>query len=306
MSVTMERETSGPLIDPPVQSLTLADKRTLTWQEFGDPAGRPALYCHGGGSASFEAGIFHREAVVSQIRLISTNRPGAGGTSLCDGRPVAAYSDDITQLLDHLRVDRCACFGESNGGMVTMAIASRLSSRIIGAVPINPTLPWFDPLARLVSPRTAALAYWMLKHAPWVFGFGAKKTLARIRRIKSQPYQMTPTVTSPELAGPPPGTEEDVGEILWRLLAEAGPARLKPELKWATTDWGFDYYNIPVPLDFFCGVRDVQAPFALVLADRNPNARFHYAPYGHHGFALPATRRRIVDLVAGYYQPHNT
>src|SRR5579872_7077710 len=127
-----------PLIDSPVLSLQLADHRTLTWQEFGLPSGRPALYFHGGGSISFEAGIFHREAVTRGIRLISTSRPGAGGTSLCDGRPVAAYSDDITQLLDHLRIERCACFGESNGGMVTLAIASRLSDRIIGAAPINP------------------------------------------------------------------------------------------------------------------------------------------------------------------------
>jgi hypothetical protein len=32
-----------PLIDPPVLSLQLADRRTLTWQEFGHPGGWPAL-----------------------------------------------------------------------------------------------------------------------------------------------------------------------------------------------------------------------------------------------------------------------
>lgn len=290
-----------PLIDPPVRSLQLADQRTLTWQEFGDPAGRPALYCHGGGSCSLEAGIFHREAVASGIRLISASRPGAGGTSLCDGRPVAAYADDVTELLDHLRIDRCACFGESNGGMVTMAIASRLPGRILGAVPINPTLPWFDPLARLVSSRAIGYGYWMLKYAPWAFGLGLDRMIAKYRRIKSGPYQVTPTLMSPEQFGPPPGTEDDVGEILWKVLSQVNPRSKRPELKWAASDWGFDYYNIPVPLDFFCGVRDAQAPFALVLADRNPNARFHYFSYGHHGFAHPAARRRIVDMVASHW-----
>jgi pimeloyl-ACP methyl ester carboxylesterase len=297
----METSMSVPMVDPPVLSMQLADKRTLTWQEFGDPVGRPALYFHGGGSASFEAGIFHREALASGLRLISTNRPGAGGTSLCDGRPVAAYSDDVAELLDHLRIDRCACFGESNGGMVTLAIASRLSARILGAVPINPTLPWFDPLARLVSSRAVGFAYWTLKHAPWAFGLGLQKTVAKYRRIKSAPYTMTPTLNSPELFGPPPGTEEDVGEILWKVLMQVNSRSKRPELRWATHDWGFDYYNIPVELDFFCGVRDAQAPFALVLADRNPRGRFHYFSYGHHGFAHPAARRRIVESISRYY-----
>src|SRR3546814_9575779 len=72
-----------PLIDPPLQSMTLADGRQLTWQEFGLPDGRPVLYFHGGGSFSLEAGIFHREAVQRNIHLIATNRPGAGGSSLC-------------------------------------------------------------------------------------------------------------------------------------------------------------------------------------------------------------------------------
>lgn len=290
-----------PLIDPPVLSLQLADRRTLTWQEFGHPGGRPALYFHGGGSVSFEAGIFHREAVARGIRLIATSRPGAGGTSLCSGRPVARYSDDVKELLDHLGIGTCVCFGESNGGMVTLAIAATLPDRIIGAAPINPTLPWFDPLARAVSSRAVATGYTMLKYAPWAFGLGMKTMVAKYRRIKSQEFERKPALNSPELFGPPPGTEADVGEILWKVLLQVNSRSKLPELKWATSNWGFDYYNIRVPLDFYCGVRDAQAPFALVLADRNPNARFHYFSYGHHGFAHPDARRRIVDSIAGYF-----
>src|SRR3546814_11895962 len=70
---------------------------------------------------------------------------------------------------------------------------------------------------------------------------------------------------------------------------------LMPELAWASSDWGFDYYSMPVPLDFFCGVHDAQAPFALVLADRNPDARFHSFSFGHYGFSHPdrSEERRV-------------
>src|SRR3546814_6614122 len=111
--------------DLPLQSMTLADGRQLTWQEFGLPDGRPVLYFHGGGSFSLEAGIFHREAVQRNIHLIATNRPGAGGSSLCPGRPVAAYSNDLRELFDHLKIEKFACLGESTGGPVPMVEIGR-------------------------------------------------------------------------------------------------------------------------------------------------------------------------------------
>ena len=286
-----------PLIDPPLRSMTLADGRLLTWQEFGAAEGRPALYFHGGGSTSPEAGIFHREAVRNNIRLIATNRPGARGSALRPDRPVAAYSDDLRELLDFLDVDTFACFGESNGGMVTMAVAATMPARVRGAVPINPTVPWFDPLARSVSSSGAAVGYRLLKYAPALVAVIDEKVAARRLRDRSEGKSRDTS----ELLGPPPGTESDVADLHHRIISErAGRQGLRAELAWATSGWGFDHYAIPVPLDFFCGVQDAQAPFALVLADRNPDARFHHFSYGHNGFSHPDARRRILDVVSGY------
>jgi len=274
------------LIEPRLQTFTLADSRRLTWQEFGVPEGRPVFYFHGGGSFSLEAGIFHREAVRENVRLIATNRPGAAGSSVCPGRSVAAYSDDVVELLDHLRIDRFGCVGESNGGLVAMAVACKLAARVVGAVPINPTVPWFDPVARRVSPCSVGIAYRLIRYWP---GLVIALAGSSARRQKS------------DLVGPPPGTEPDVAAFHWRVIDQAGKHALAPELKWASSHWGFDHYAIPVKLDFFCGVHDAQAPFALVLADRNPDARFHYFPYGHYGFSHPDARRRIFKRIAGYF-----
>lgn len=292
----LDEETSIPLIEPPLRTLQLADGRALTWQEFGHPDGRPALYFHGGGSIALEAGLFHRDAVAHGIRLIATNRPGACGSSLKPGRPFVAYADDIRELLDHLNVAKCACFGESNGGATTLAIASGLSDRLVGAVPINPTLPWYDPLARQVSSRGAAFGYWALKNVPWALPAGARAAVANYRKLRASGVQ--PPATG---FGPPPGTEDDVAELFLKVVEGVNSARLGPELKWASSNWGFDLYNIPTRLDFFCGVLDLQAPFALLLADRNPDARFHYFSHGHYGFMHPAARLRIVQKVSSYF-----
>jgi hypothetical protein len=105
-----------------------------------------------------------------------------------------------------------------------------------------------------------------------------------------------------DLLGPPPGIEEDVGEYQWRVMEQpAGKQALLAELKWAASDWGFDLYNIPTRLDFYCGAFDAQAPFALVLADRNTDARFHYFSYGHLAYSHPDARRRMMDRIASYF-----
>jgi len=302
MDAAKSPDQAVPLIDPPMQSMTLADGRTLSWQEFGLPEGRPVLYFHGGGSTSLEAGIFHREAVQRNIRLIASNRPGAGGSTLCPGRPVAAYADDLAELLDRLRIEQFACFGESNGGLVALAVAATMPTRVRGAVPINPTVPWFDPVARTVTSGVAAWAYRLMKLWPGLLASLAdEKSAQRLRERKSAAPQ-NGGFDPLNLIGPPPGTEPDVAEIHWRMTTKrASRQGLRDELKWAASDWGFDYYSIPVPLDFFCGVHDAQAPFALVLADRNPNARFHHFSFGHHGFSHPDARRRILDTVSGYF-----
>jgi pimeloyl-ACP methyl ester carboxylesterase len=284
-----------PLVDPPLRSMTLVDGRALTWQEFGAADGRPVLYFHGGGSTSIEGGIFHREAASAGIRLIATNRPGARGSSLCPGRRVAAYSDDLEELLDELDVASFACFGESNGGLFSMATAATLPERVTGAVPINPTLPWFDPEARRVSPRGSAAAYWLIKNAPSLVYAMTRRADAKAAR------EAEGDVRKSDLIGPPPGTEPDVAALQLRTMRErVDRAGLLAELAWATTDWGFDYRTIAARLDFFCGEHDPQGPFARVLAEQNPDAAFHDFPYGHSGFSHPDARRRIVDVVAAH------
>lgn len=292
------------LIEPPLQSMTLADGRTLTWQAFGLPDGRPVLYFHGGGSTSLEAGLFHREAVQKNIRLIATNRPGAGGSTRCTGRPVASYANDLLELLDHLNIEKFACLGESNGGLVTMAVAAALQARVLGAVPINPTVPWFDPVARGVSSGAAAWAYRLMKAWPWLLASLAdEKSALRLRQRKSAAGPGGSGFDPLNLIGPPPGTEPDIAELHWRMMTQrASKQGLLDELKWGSSNWGFDYYAIPVALDFFCGAHDAQAPFALVLADRNVDARFHLFSFGHHGFSHPDARRRIIGTIAGYFE----
>lgn len=293
------------MIDIPlVRATTLADGRTLTWQEFGALDGEPVLYFHGGGSTSLEGGLFDRDARARGLRLIATNRPGALESSLRPGRPVARYADDLDELLDELGVGDFACLGESNGGMVALAVAATMGARVRGAVPINPTLPWRDPEARRTASRSTAVGYRMLRWTPRLVA-AIDRSVAR-RRGRTA-FDAVAAARTDDLTGPPPGIEQDEGELHHRIMVErAGTPALLAELAWASGDWGFDYTSIAAPLDFFCGVHDAQAGFARVLAERNPDARFHTFAHGHNGYSHPDARRRILDAVAGHLDRRRT
>jgi len=184
--------------------------------------------------------------------------------------------------------------------MVTLAIASAMADRVLGAAPINPTVNWSDPMARRVTSASVAMGYRMIRHWPSLVARLGAVAARRLSRPKPT-IRIDDAFHASDLVGPPPGTEPDVADIHWRMMGQCTRQTLMPELLWAGGDWGFDPYAIPVPLDFFCGVYDAQAPFALTLADRNPDARFHYFSYGHHGYSHPEARRRLLDTVAGYF-----
>jgi hypothetical protein len=163
-------------------------------------------------------------------------------------------------------------------------------------------VPWFDPVARSVTSGMAAWGYRLMKRWPALLASAAAGSGKKIRERRSAAVQQDGVFNPIDLQGPAPGTEPDIAEIHWRFMDSHNKQALLGELAFASKPWGFDYYTIPVPLDFFCGVHDSQAPFALVLAERNPDARFHYFSYGHHGFSHPDARRRIFDVIASYFE----
>lgn len=106
---------SAPLVQPPVQQITLRDGRQLAYSYFGVPrqggsassaAGRspadgaataatdvapatqlpPApkrtvLYFHGFASSRLEAGLLHGDAEYHSLSVVALDRPGAGGST---------------------------------------------------------------------------------------------------------------------------------------------------------------------------------------------------------------------------------
>jgi len=110
---------------------SLKDGRTLSYMEFGDPAGDPVFYAHGGPGSRLEGKLFHKEASRRKYRFIATDRPGMGESTYLSNRRLLDYPRDIAELADALGIDRFGVMGWSGGGAHTTVCGYAIPERLL-------------------------------------------------------------------------------------------------------------------------------------------------------------------------------
>jgi len=115
-------------------TMTLPDGRTLAYTEIGAPDGPVAFYFHGAPGSRLELVALDEAFADVDLRVITADRPGYGGSTPLRNRTTADWADDVADLADHLGVERFAVMGLSSGGPYTVACASLLGDRVTGAI----------------------------------------------------------------------------------------------------------------------------------------------------------------------------
>ena len=104
--------------------ITSADGRRLAYAEFGDREGRPVILFHGNpGSRLICPDV--AVTIAAEVRLITFDRPGFGGSDPHPFHRLIDVADDFAQLASLLDVRRCSVIGWSAGGPYALAAAAR-------------------------------------------------------------------------------------------------------------------------------------------------------------------------------------
>ena len=125
--------------------LRLPDGRSLSYAQYGDPAGFPIVSAHGGLACRMDVASAARVAEECGVRLISPDRPGVGRSDPQPGRTVLDWARDVGELLDILAIDRFAAMGWSLGGQYAAAVGYALSARVSRVAIIAGALPLSEP-----------------------------------------------------------------------------------------------------------------------------------------------------------------
>ena len=105
------------------RTLTCPDGRTLAWREYGDPAGRPLIFCHGIPGCRLEGRYFEITARRQGWRVIVPDRSGIGLSDRLPGKTLLSDAADVLYLSRHLGLDRFPVMGWSSGAPVALACA---------------------------------------------------------------------------------------------------------------------------------------------------------------------------------------
>lgn len=264
-------------------SVTTPDGRTLAVEDAGDRGGRPVLVHVGtpGGRRLYGPRTM-ADAERRQLRLISYDRPGYGGSTPQPGRSMADCASDVRVICDALGIGRLAMWGLSGGGPHVLACAALLPDLVPAA-------------ASLASP-----APYDAEGLDWMAGFSqeaideAELTLtdqaaarALFRRLREEMLAATPAEVAlgmqPGAAGADLALATDEAVSMQQALApgiegswDDCVAQLSP--------WGFDVAQISVPVLLLHGGQDRAVPFShgQWLASRIPGAEaWFFADEGH-------------------------
>ena len=117
-----------PLTD---DAIRLSDGRRLAYAEWGEPQGCCVFFFHGT-PRSRRWCPDETATASSNVRLVTVDRPGIGGSDVLPRRTFGAWPSDVVELADALRVEKFSVVGWSGGGPYAAACAARIPARLTG------------------------------------------------------------------------------------------------------------------------------------------------------------------------------
>jgi pimeloyl-ACP methyl ester carboxylesterase len=284
-----------------VNSVRLSDGRTLTYDEHGDPNGRPVFYFHGFPSCRVEAEVLDHAATRRGVRLIAIDRPGFGGSDFQEDRSIPDWPSDVKELAEQLGIQRFAVLGVSGGGPYVAACAAKIPELLDKAAIVSGWAPADKPAATSGLPwlSRATLAFWRLVpgivHLTiWWLALNARlfpRLVLRLsqRRLPPSDLQIVerPVMKAMRLRA--------LREVFRR--GSRGPAH---ELVLFARPWRFRVEDIPIEVLLWHGDSDTVVPISMgrYMAGAIPKCRATYRPNEGHHMAFDMMDEVLGALVA--------
>ncbi len=116
---------------------SMRDGRKLEVREYGDPAGRPALFFHGLIGSHHQASYIDAQARCQGLRIIAPNRPGVGRSDFIARGSALDAVPDVEDLAEALGLGEFSVIGISGGTPYALATLYRLAGRVRTATVIG-------------------------------------------------------------------------------------------------------------------------------------------------------------------------
>lgn len=270
-----------------MKTMTLADGRTLAYDDYGDPRGKPVVFTHGFGDSRLIRNPDNDLTASLGVRVIAPDQPGIGGSSPKPGRKMIDWGSDVEELVDALGLGEFAVAGHSGGGPHTLAIAVHLPERVTKGVLASPVGDFDDPFMRkqLVMKDLKQIAKIHRLHhlLRWAFKHEAKDVLKDVPSYVESVAEDDPSDAATMLDDP--AMTEMFDKNFEQGMSHEGEGTY--EMTLALWGWGFKLEDVRQPFDVFYGDADdiISPEMPKRVAKELPNGTGHiWLGAGHYGF----------------------
>ncbi len=265
--------------------LKLMSGPSLSYAEYGDPAGKPVLHFHGMPSSRFELFTSSSDEIATQLglRVIVPDRPGVG---LSDYFPYSllTWPDIVSEFADVLNLDHFAIEGFSSGGKYVAACAWKIPQRINAASIISGNTACDLPGVRATLSKLDILLYTLADRIPWLLRLLLWVVANRVRKSPAAIFDLFTDVSEVDknaLSRP------EIQALLSKMVVGAfqqGTRGAALDWKLEARPWGFSLQEIHLPVFIWHGLQDrlVPAEQARITAQAIPAARLTLFPDDGH------------------------
>ncbi len=285
-----------------METMTLADGRTLAYDRYGDPDGTPVVFCHGFSDSRLIRNPDESLTASLGVHMIAADQPGVGGSSPQKGRTMADWGPDMEALADHLGLERFTIAGHSGGGPHALAVANHLPERVTHGVLASPVGPLDeDGFAKMLVMRDLRLVV-KLRHLHhvirWAYRSDVKKARKDIGSFVEAMAEEDPSDADTFLADPAQTEMFEANFDEGMVQDEEGLY----EMTMALWNWGFELEDVPQHFEVFYGDADdiISPEMPLHVAERLPDSTTRVWPgAGHYGFVDRERWSEFVSAAAG-------
>ncbi len=286
-----------------VDHVLLPDGRRLDLRVSGPADGLPLVFHHGTPGAVTPFRALERAAHARGLRLVTTSRPGYGGSSPQPGRRVVDVAADTATVLAAVGADRCLIAGWSGGGPHALACGARLGATaavlvIAGVAPYGAEgLDWAAGMGEENIVEFSAALDGEDRLRPYLLDQREQLKAATAADIITSLETLLPDVDRAVLTGE---FGEDLAASFHEAMRTGVEGWFEDDMAF-TRSWGFELAEISVPTMIWQGSADLMVPFAhgQWLASQLPGASAHLEEgEGHLSVALGALDRMLDELLS--------
>jgi pimeloyl-ACP methyl ester carboxylesterase len=230
--------------------------RRVGFAVYGDPDGRPVVFCHGGPGSRRSVLGSPATLATAGLRLVCVDRPGAGWSDLRAGWGLLDWPEDVDVVVSALGIDRYAVAGVSAGSRYALACGVRRPEAVDEVAVIAGVLPpsWYpdDELVALAA-RDVDAARQVIRD--YVEGLAADVDAA-VEAMGKRPGPDGVVYRRPEV--------KEQFLATYREAFRSGVDGAVHDVLLGNLPWGFDLADVTVPVHWWQGVLDHLTPASTV------------------------------------------